>query len=183
MALTANTIRAMAPWGGQGGTQAGAVLEFPATDGAIAKGDVLIFASGKVDEDNSAPLAQVSVMVGVALEGSSAANDLVRVAIATSGRIFEANFVAGTATDETGVFADNIGVSHGIVESSASAAGFAVIDQNNTTAAQKLAYTLFYARQQNTTQDADQVSSGVGVTNPRVAFVFTSSIFMQDTIA
>lgn len=184
MAITANTLMPMAPWGGQGGTLGGAVLEFPATDGSIVAGDVLIFASGKVDEDNTAPLSTLSVICGVALSPSAAADDPVSVAPAFANKLFEANIISATDTDETGVFADNVGVKHGIIESAANDAGKACIDISNTTAAQISAHTLFYARQRSpSAANADsRALSGVGVTNPRVVFCFSASMFYGDKI-
>lgn len=176
MATTAGTTLPMAPAGGMLGTGTVQTFGMTAEDSAITKGDVLIFASEDVDEDNSAPL--ITTVVGVALEPSSAAKDVILVALALPGQLFEAN-VIDNASDETGVAADNIGVHRGIIES---ADGYACIDLNNTTAAQLVARTLGYARQKNVTQDAAPIATcGVGVTNPRVYFVFTNGVFAPDT--
>ena len=159
---------------GYGGTTSIPVFEGQAADGAIAKGDVLVWSSGLLDEDNTAPA--VDLIVGVALEDSTAANDLIRYVPALPGVVFEANMVNG-ANDYTGVQSTGIGVVHGIEQTDQ---GYAAIDISDAT---DVAATIQWGRQRSGIQDSDPGSdgggSGVGVANPRVRFTFVNTFWNQ----
>jgi len=167
----------MAPSRAYGDAVGFPIEEFQATDNAIVAGDVVIFSSGKVDEDNSAPA--YDTIVGVAVEAQGTANAAIRICLALPGVFFEGHVVNGTS-NETGVFADNIGTALGIVES---ADGYACLDQ---AAGDDIAIATRYAKQIATSTDPTQpdnpLTAGVGVTNPRVVFLFRNSAwFMAET--
>lgn len=170
----ATTLLSTQPMKAVGGISQGTVriMHFPAGATAFAAGDVVVLTSGLLVPDNSTPPA-VGTIVGVALGSRVATNDMIPVALAMPGQLFEANIV-DDVTDEVGVFADNIGKNYGIIES---ADGHACIDLSETAAGLAPVRTLRYAKQANATQDTHPQTGGVGVTNPRVQFVFISSVF------
>lgn len=174
MATTAGTTSRLVALGGMSGTGAVQTLGMTAEDSAIAEGDVLVFASEDVDEDNSDP--GIGLVVGVALNASAAAKDVILVAMALPGQFFEANSV-DEVTDQVGVAAEDIGVHGGIVESTDGFACFNLAEATNL-----VAMTVGYGRQTNVTQDSSPLATaGVGVTNPRVIFGFSSGVFFIDS--
>ncbi len=172
MATTANTVLPIAALGGQGGTEAAQSGTYIATDGAIVKGDILIIASGKVDELNVDPTTLL--IVGVANEPSTATDDELNVLEALPGRRFEANLVATSTTDlASGVFATHCGVQFGFTE--ADGDSLAAIDVAETGAVR--CRTRNWARQKNSSgalpaQVHTPFAATLAIVNPRVEFVF-----------
>lgn len=145
-----------------------------ATDAAIVKGDILVIASGRVNEDNGDPTA--GLIVGVANEPSTAVDGEINVSEALPGARFEGNLVATATSDlASGVIATHLGVQFGFDEADGDA--LAAIDVSETTTVH--VRTLRWARQRDTTQTHTPFALTLAVTNPRVEFVFLadSTIF------
>jgi hypothetical protein len=149
-----------------------------AADSSIVKGDVVIIASGKLDEDNTDPAADT--IVGVALHASTT-DAILQVALALPHVMFEANIVtdADGGTDvSSGAIATHIGVQWGIAE----ALTFAVVDIASNTAANKAATTWRWGYQP-TLPSAGAHDATVAVVNPRVQFTFCASRWAQESTA
>ncbi len=179
MALTAATVWAMAPLGGRG-TQAAPVMEFAATASeTVKKGDVLVVASGKSSRDNSSPAVDIILGIAAGPKVTSASvtlDDVTYVHPAFPGMEFEGNIVDSLSTDVTGVFATHILATYDIVEADVTSNGLgdevAVLDVGGTAKVRSLRY----GRQRDGTIGR---ASGDGKTNPRVVFVFNTSIFAR----
>jgi len=194
MATLAGSVFPMAPVGGPGGTKSADHVVAPLdVSETITAGDILtiVAATRDVEDTNTDPGAGsifgVAVLsadtnaVSVAAVdrderiGPDASGDwhAINVALALPGQRFQGNVVAGAATDETGVYADNVHIRLGVVEADTS--GYAAIDQADTT--NVAVFTMGYVNPQVDVTDANNAyafgrEAGVGLTNPRVEFYF-----------
>ena len=176
MALTAGTVWPMAPFGGRD-QHAAPVMEFGATASeTVKKGDVLTVASGRASRDAS---PTIDLTLGIAAgpkttTGTVTEDDVVLVHPAFANMMFEGNAVGAAGTDVTGVYATDLLARNDVLESDIAGTTdeIFVIDTGGTTNA--AVRTLRYGRQKDGTIGR---ASGVGKTNPRVVFVFCSSVF------
>jgi hypothetical protein len=179
MALTAGTVWAMAPYGGRD-QHVAPVMEFGATASeTLKKGDVMVVASGRASRDNSSPA--VDIIIGICasaktVASSVTADDVILIHPAFPGCEFEGNIASANGTDTTGVYATHVLATADIVEADVASNGLgdevAMLDEGGTAKAR----TLRYGRQKDGTLGRD---SGTGKTNPRVVFVFNTSIFAR----
>ncbi|MEE8489931.1 MAG: hypothetical protein V3S43_06310 [Acidimicrobiia bacterium] len=175
MATTAGTTRPIVGVGGPGGTAAGVLWHGEAAT-ALTAGDVLIITSNELALGNADPA--VDVVIGVAAE-DAADGDRMMYWPNLPGVRFEANITAAGPVDDVGAKADHILIVAGIQEDGTD--GNAVLELGG--GGVDLAHTIEWARQHNVTQDADPAISGVGITNPRVVFVFINGVLHKQLVA
>ena len=175
MATTALTTTPMVPVGGEGSTIA-ASMQRCELGGTVAVGDVLVIDGGAgAVEDNSGPVVAIGStpvgIMGVAME-AGVDGGFINYAAAFPGRMFEANIVnnvTDTAIPTTSVLLQD---THGII---ASADGFACLNSNS---AIEVTMPMGWGRQTQPPFPGRQWDEFPGVTNPRVLFVFASSVFI-----
>lgn len=175
MALTTKVlpIRPMHPLAG-GQTTFGQ-LKIPMTNAAVLEGDCIEMNSGLGVIDNSGTDADSIVGFAAATVPAAVGNDFVMVYPTLPGAFFEGTMIAATDTDATGTAANADCIKCDIVAATVGAVNlkaYACLDQGTTAA--PIVHPLFYTRQIDGTQGP---RSGVGKTNPRMAFVVRSSVF------
>ncbi len=179
MATTANSTTPMVPVSGVGSSLASEMGEVE-LGGTVAVGDVLVItgAAGAV-EDNDQPVVAVGStpvgIWGVAME-AGVDGDIAQYAPAYPGRKFEANIINGSsdvAIPTTNVLLlNNLGIEE-------SADGFACLDQGSSI---EVTMPMGWGRQTSGTPAGHQwirtapPHAGLPI-NPRVLFVFASSVF------
>lgn len=175
MATTTGSTSRMVPFSGEGSTIA-SEMDYIELSGTVAVGDVLTIDAG-VDgalEDNTEPPVAVGStpagVVGVAME-AGVDGDVIQYAPAYPGRTFEANIinnVTDIAAPTTNALLQNM---YGIGES---ADGFACLDTNS---AVEVTMPRGWGRQMLTPYEGRRWSPP-SVINPRILFVFASSVFV-----
>ena len=170
-ATAVTPMRPLTPAGGAAGCP---TMELYDVDGDANAGDIIIFTGGKADV--AADAATVGTIVGVATGDGTAANDPILVALALPGVQFVGHTIEA-ADDQVGAYAQDVGVKCGVILNTVDSQ-FCLNIENTT---QKVAVGLRYARQNNATQDSDPLTAGVGVTNPRVVFMWIGSFFTDVT--
>jgi len=186
MAITAGTVQPIAAAPGARGTSSVAMATIPCDPSdAFLPGDILAINAATRDVSVAAtPVAAAGTIFGVAMCKSftSAAtidrngqvnDDLINVALAVADARFAGNVVTGTATDETGVYVDNIRVKLGLIRTDAGGGTYFAIEQSSTGV--DVVYPLEYVTPQFDTTGQDWQygrEAGVGMLNPRVIFMF-----------
>lgn len=179
MATTPNTTTRMVPFGGEGSSLAAEMSEVE-LGGTVAIGDVLVMdgAAGAV-EDNTQPAVSLGStnigIMGVAME-AGVDGDIAQYAPAFPGRMFEANIINGASDVAVPTTNALMQVYQGI---EVSADGFACIDQGSSV---EVTHLMGWGRQtrggpEGTRWIKTVPPTGALPTNPRVLFVFASSVF------
>lgn len=162
-------------FGGQG---ASACLTLPmAASTAVVDGDVVVMTAGLAVPHGNDPAVDVIVGFANGTKASSADVDFILVWPAFPDSLFEGNMVGGTDTDYTGAIADMAPAVYGLTTATSGAVNKytgAAVNQADTTA--PVAVPLYYTRQANGTLG---IRSGIGIVNPRVAFVVMTTLFSQ----
>lgn len=188
MATTVGTTTRMVPLG-LSSSEMASEPDHVVIHGTVAVGDVLLLSTaatgangGPIVEDNSDPVVAIggvptaqTGILGVALKAGVAA-DVIEYAPAYPGRQFEANLI-NEATDLAAPTDNTLLLKmYGIVES---ADGFACINQNSAAAAKaEVTFVKGWGRQTRGTGPAGRYLVAKGLpTNPRVIFVFNSSVW------
>lgn len=203
----ANTLKTypIRPAGGYGSANAAYVTVEAVEPGiAFQNGDVLVIdaASSNDPEVNN---AATGVIFGVALvrdsavvtgkssidrDGSNIPDDsgevdTINVALAMPGQRWQGSMIQTGPADHTGVYADDIHDAFGLLESDATGGLHGCIDFS-VTGANAVAYTLGYVTPQTDQSTGNMVygrEAGVGLSNPRVNFVFLvdKTVFGEDS--
>lgn len=197
MAIALNTVQPIAPAPGARGVASVAMATIPCLAATAFKpGDILVIDAGTRDATLSAsPVAAASTIFGVATTraftsnatinkdgnvvtgggapGAAYGGDCINVALATADARFAGNIVTGTATDEVGDYVANIRLKLGLIRTDAPSGALMAIEQSSTGV--DVVYTLeFTSPQRENTTGVWQYgrNAGVGITNPRVIFMF-----------
>ena len=179
MPTAANPALPMRPFGGRS-QAAHPEFVFPLEPSvtAMTAGDILVVDSGTKDmEVNNNPTAEIVGIANISpstdlTSGATVVRneDVVNIAAAWPGAMFEGTTVTNATTAQVGAYAEDIRVAYGSVEGNSS--GYACINIADTTG--PIIRTLFYAKNYDDTTGEVKTGpeSGVGVTSPRVVFTF-----------
>lgn len=188
MALTVGTYpQPMAAFGGSGGTQAAQQFRLPAdASETINPGDILVITTTTRDLSvNNNPTGGTAPIFGIAVHSRTTgatvdrATEQISVWPAFVNMLFVGNVVGGATTDFTGAYATLMSIAYGTVAATEPTPDVACINQADT--ANPVLLPVFFVRQRpggptpNGTSVASGPESGVGVLNPRVAFMWLPS--------